>query len=185
MSSAPAPKPKSSNAIWWVLGVMAGAIVLLVAGSLIFAGLFIRHVSVNESGNKVVVDTPVGSIRVNNDETHPTGLPIYPGATSLKTEGTSIELSSQSGAAMGVATENYTTSDDLDKVSAWYQQKLGPKYRRESDAGGTLHARGQHGAKADIVFTNDSGEGSRIVTLTKKFSGVEITLLRFGKREIQ
>ena len=83
---------------------------------------------------------------------------------------------------MGVATENYTTSDDLDKVSAWYQQKLGPKYRRESDAGGTLHARGQHGAKADIVFTNDSGEGSRIVTLTKKFSGVEITLCVSGKR---
>jgi hypothetical protein len=185
MSNAPVPQPKRNNTVWRVLGIVGGAIVLLVAGSLIFAGLFIRHVSVTESGKKVVVDTPVGTIRVNNDETHPTGLPIYHGATSVETEGTSVELSSRSGAAMGVATENYTTSDDLEKVSAWYAQKLGPKYRRESDADGTLHSRGQHGTKADIAFTNESGEGSRIVALTKKASGVEITLLRFGKKEIQ
>jgi hypothetical protein len=185
MSSAPAPQPKSNNTIWWILGIVAGAIVLLAAGSLIFVGLFIRHVSVDDSGKKVVVDTPVGTIRVHNDETHTTALPVYPGSTAVESEGTSIELSSRSGAAMGVVVENYTTSDDLDKVSVWYQQKLGPKYRRESDADGTLHARDQHGIKADIVFKNESGEGARIVALAKNSSGVEITLLRFGKKEIQ
>ena len=130
MSSAPTPQPKRNNAIWWILGIVCGAIVLLIAGSLIFASIFIRHVSVDESGKKLVVDTPVGTLRVKGDDTHPTGLPVYPGATVDDSEGTKVEFSAQNGAAVGMAAEDYTTPDDLAKVAAWYAQKLGPKFIR-------------------------------------------------------
>jgi hypothetical protein len=185
VSSAPTPQPRRNNAIWWVLGIIGGGIVLVVVAGLLFAGYFIRHVSVNDSGKKVEIETPAGTIRVSTDQSHPTGLPIYPGATVAKSEGATVDFSAQNGAAMGVATETYTTSDDIDKVAAWYAEKLGPKYRRESDAEGNLHDRGSHGSKADIVFENKTGEGTRVVTLTKQYRSVQITLVRAGKKEIQ
>jgi len=185
VSSAPTPQPRPNNTIWWVLGILGGAVVLLIAAGLIFAGYFIRHVSVDESGKKVEIETPAGTLRVNNDETRPTGLPVYPGATPDKSEGTRVEFSAQNGADVGVATESYTTSDDLDKVAAWYAEKLGPKYLRQSDTDATLHTHGPHGTKADVAFESKSGEGTRIVTLTKQSPGVEITLVRAGKKEIQ
>jgi len=185
MSSAPTPKPRPNNAIWWILGIIGGAIALLIAAGLIFAGYFIRHVSVNDSGKKVEIETPAGTLRVNNDETRPTGLPVYPGATPDKSEGTRVEFSAQNGADVGVSTEDYTTSDDLGKVAAWYAEKLGPKYLRESNTDGTLHARGPHGSKADVDFESKSSEAARIVALTKQSSGAQITLVRAGKKEIQ
>jgi len=185
MSSAPTPQPRRNNAIWWVLGILGGAVVLLVAAGLIFAGYFIRHVSVRDSGKKVEIETPAGTLRVKNDEPNPTGLPVYPGASPVKSEGTTVEFSAQNGADVGVATEDYTTSDDLDKVAAWYAEKLGPKYLRQSDADGTLHAHGPHGTKADVAFESRSREGTRVVALTKQSPGVQITLVRAGKKEIQ
>jgi hypothetical protein len=185
MSSAPTPQPRRSNAVWWILGIVAGGTVLLIVFGLVFAGFFIRHVNVNESGKKVEIETPVGTLRVKSDEGHPTGLPVYPGATQVKSEGTSVEFTSQNGSGGGVATENFTTSDNLDKVADWYAQKLGPKYRREEHGEGPRHTYGPTGTQADVAFINDTGEGARVVALTRKPHGVEITLVRAGKKEIQ
>lgn len=185
MSSAPTPQQKNNQVIWWIVGIIGGGIALLVVLGLVVAGVVMRHVNVKEKGDKVEIETPVGSIRVNSDDAHATGLPIYPGAIRVKSEGTSVELSSKDGQALGVGVEKYTTPDNLDKVSAWYVQKLGSAYRREKPGHGNHHVHGMDSDNADIVYVNDSGDGARVVALTAKPPGVEISLVRAGKKEVQ
>jgi hypothetical protein len=38
---------------------------------------------------------------------------------------------------------------------------------------------------ADVVYVNDSGDGARVVALTARSPGVEISLVRAGKKEVQ
>jgi hypothetical protein len=185
MSSAPTPQQKNNQVIWWIAGIVGGSIALLVILGLIVAGVVMRHVNVREKGDKVEIETPVGSIRVNSDSPHPTGLPIYPGATRIKSEGANVELSSKDGQALGVGVEKYATSDNLEKVSAWYVQKLGPAYRREKSGHRTHYVHGMADDNADVVYVNDSGDGARVVALTAKSPGVEISLIRAGKKEVQ
>jgi hypothetical protein len=185
MSSAPTPQQKNNQIIWWIVGIIGGGIALLVVLGLMVAGVVMRHVNVREKGEKVEIETPVGSIRVNGDDPHPTGLPIYPGAKRIKSEGTAVELTSKDGHALGVGVEEYATSDNLEKVSAWYAQKLGPSYQREKPGSGTHYAHGVNASDADIVYVNHSGDGARVVTLTAKSGGVEIALVRAGKKEVQ
>lgn len=185
MSSAPTPRPKNTQALWWILGIMGGGLVLMIALGLLVAGVVMRHVNVKEDGGKVKIETPVGAIRVNSDEGHPTGLPIYPGATKVKSEGAAVEFSSNDGGAVGIAAEKYATSDSLEKVSAWYGQKLGPNFKREKPHSATHYVRGVSTRDADAVFVNDTDDGARVVAITDKYSGVEIELIRAGKKEIQ
>lgn len=185
MSSAPAPQQKNNQVIWWIVGIIGGGIALLVVLGLVVAGVVMRHVNLREKGDKVEIETPVGSIRVNSDNAHPTGLPIYPGATRIKSDAANVELTAKNGQALGVGVENYTTSDNLEKVSAWYLQKLGPAYHREKPGHGTHYVHGTDDEKADVVYVNDSGDGARVVALTAKSPGVEISLVRAGKKEVQ
>ncbi|MGH9714635.1 MAG: hypothetical protein ACRD5M_15170 [Candidatus Acidiferrales bacterium] len=185
MSSAPTPQQKNNQALWWILGILGGALALMVILGLVVAGVVMRHVNVRENGQKVEIETPVGAIRVNSDEGHPTGLPIYPGATKVKSEGAAVEFASKDGAPLGIAAEKYETSDDLEKVAAWYAQKLGPSYKREKPHSGTHYVRGVSTKDADAVFVNDTSDGARVVALTEKSGGVDIELIRAGKKEIQ
>jgi len=185
MSSAPAPQQKNNQVIWWVVGIIGGCIALLLVLGLVIAAVVMRHVNVREQGKKVEIETPVGSIRVNSDADHPTGLPVYPGANRIKSEGANVELSSKDGQAVGVGVESYATADNLEKVSAWYVQKLGPSYHREKPGHGTHFVHGEDKSDADIVYVNDSGDGARIVALKAKSPGVEIYLVRAGKKEVQ
>jgi hypothetical protein len=186
-SSTPGPPqprpPRRNDAVLWILAIVGGGFVVLVLGGLLIASMFIRHVHVNQSGKQVEIETPAGSLRVNGDQVHPTGLPVYPGAQPDKSEGATVELSAISGAGLGLATEKYVTSDDLDEVSEWYQQQLGPSYKRE-EHGSTTHR--QHvSSDADVAYVYEKGDNTRLVALTKKPDGVEIELLRIGKKEVQ
>jgi len=191
MSSAPMPPPPPSpkNAVWWILGIVGGGIVLLVLFGVLLASIFIRRLHVDDNGKRVEIETPVGAIKVNtNENVHPTGLPVYPGAKPVTDEDANVDLELPQGAGLGIATEKYSTPDDLDKVSAWYAQKLGSTYRREEH--GSLVPHGHVGATsdADVAFINDSGShgnGARVAALTRKHGSVEIELVRVGKKEIQ
>jgi hypothetical protein len=186
-SSAPGPlqppPPKRNDAVLWILAIVGGGFVVLVLGGLLVASMFIRHVHVNQSGKQVEIETPAGALRVNGDQVHPTGLPVYPGAQPDKSEGSTVELSAISGAGLGLATEKYTTSDDLDDVAQWYQQQLGPSYKRE-EHGSATH-RDHVSSDADVAYVYEKGDTTRLVALTKKPGGVEIQLLRIGKKEVQ
>lgn len=192
MSSAPTPQQKNNQVVWWILGIVGGGIALMVMLGLVVASVVMHHVKVRENAGKVEIETPVGAVRVNSgdsDDAHSTGLPIYPGAIKVKSEGATVELSAKDGGAVGIATEKYTTPDNLEKVSAWYTQKLGPSYKREKphegSHGGSHDERGVNTGDADIVYVNDSGDGARVVALKDGSSSVEIRLLRAGKKEIQ
>jgi hypothetical protein len=185
MSSAPTPQQKNNQVIWWIVGIVGGGIALLVMLGLMVAGVVMRHVIVKEKGDKVEIETPVGSIRVNSNDAHPTGLPIYPGAKRIKSDAANVELTSKDGEAVGVGVERYATSDNLEKVSAWYIQKLGPSYHREKPGHGTHYVHGVDDDGANVVYVNDSGDGARVVALTAKSPGVEISLIRAGKKEVQ
>jgi hypothetical protein len=185
MSSAPTPQQKNNQVVWWIVGIIGGGIALLVVLGLIVAGVIVRHLNVKQNGDKVEIETPVGSIRVNSDDAHSTGLPIYPGATRAKSDAANVELASKDGDAVGFGIEAYSTPDNLDKVSAWYVQKLGPGFHREKPGDESHRVHGKGSDSADIVYVNEGRDGARIVALTAKSPGVEIALIRAEKKEVQ
>ncbi|MGB0034042.1 MAG: hypothetical protein WBP79_01040 [Candidatus Acidiferrales bacterium] len=186
MSSAPVPPKGGNNALWWILGIVAGGIVVLVFLGLLLAGVMIRHINVSESGNKVAIETPVGAIKVNTGDAHTTGLPVYPGATAKDDQNTNVEISA-ADAAVGIATEEYQSKDSIDKVQEWYRKRLGPDFRLESsnDKSNDSWKITTHAGEHDIAFVNDRGDGARVVALEKSFAGTKIKLVRVGKRETQ
>ena len=78
-----------------------------------------------------------------------------------------------------------TNTDDLTKVSAWYEQRLGPSFHLEK-RGSNVKIHGVDAiSDADMAFVDDRGDGARIVALTDKNNCVEIALVRVGKKETQ
>jgi len=186
----PAPPRPSNNAIWWVLGIVGGCIVLMIIAGLTFAGLFLRRVNIRNSGNTVDIQTPVGEIKVNQDELHATGLPVYPGAIKYSDEnsrGGSADISF-GGEGLGIAVENYISQDSLDKVRDWYRNRLGSTFRLETGKDQEAEFRRAKinvSSDQDLAFVDDHGDKVRVVALKKTDDGVKITLLRLGKREAQ
>jgi len=182
----PPQRPRrSNNAVWWILGIVAGGIVVMVLFGLALAGLFIRNLRVHNQGDNVEIQTPVGAIKVNKDVPRASGLPVYPGAKSDGNDNNAkVELSNDDG-AVGIAVEHFSTSDSLDRVDTWYAHRLGPNFRRDQDV--SHHP--IHGvtvdSDTDIAFVDDHGEGARVVALTRKGDGVDIVLFRAGKKEAQ
>jgi len=181
----PTQAQRRSNAIWWVLGIVAAGIIFMVFCGLMVAGLFIRHLKIKSSGDKVAIETPVGSVSVNGDTPHPTGLEIYPGAVpSSDNKRASVNLSAND-TGIGIATEQYQTKDPIDFVQAWYKKHLGPDFHLET-GDSSMHSNG--GVKLDdkdVSFVDDRHNGVRVVALKKISSGTEITLVRVGKKETQ
>lgn len=185
MSSAPMPPqaPRPSNAVWWILGIIGALLVLMVAASLLVAGYFLRHSRIQESGDKVDIQTPVGEIKVDKTQPHVTGLPVYPGATPSPDKGASVEILS----AVKIAVEKYVSDDAEGKVEDWYRKRLGPEFRVE-----TGHARVNwdrddrfHFGDADYAFVDDRDDAARVVALRKRGDVTEITLFRTGEKELQ
>lgn len=184
-SAVPPPSPSQNTAIWWVLGILGGGVVILALCGLIFTAYVARQVRVKEAGKRVEISTPVGRIQVNKEGSHDTGLPIYPGARALESNGANIEIMPVDGARVGVAASKYLTADPLDKVAAWYAERLGPSFSREASGRKTRYIKGVDASNADIAFISDSGDLVRVVSLKKRPDGVEIGLARIGKQEAQ
>ncbi len=181
-----APPRRDNNAVWWILGIVAGGIMLMVVFGLALAGMFLHRVHLHSSEKNVDVQTPVGEFKVDTDSSHHTGLPLYPGATlSDNNNGNAhVELSFDDN-GVGLAVETYKTDDSLDDVSAWYQKQLGPSFRRETPKANGMPHHTNVDSNADIAYVDDKGNGARVVALTQEDHGVKINLVRVGKRETQ
>ncbi|MGA8038445.1 MAG: hypothetical protein WA823_04005 [Candidatus Acidiferrales bacterium] len=181
-----APPRRDNNAVWWILGIVAGGIMLMIVFGLALAGMFLHRVHLHSSEKNVDVQTPVGEFKVNTDGSHHTGLPLYPGATvSDPNDGNAhVELSFDDN-GVGLAVETYKTGDSLDDVSAWYQKQLGPSFRRETPKANGMPHHANVDSNADVAFVDDKGGGARVVALTNEDDGVKINLVRVGKRETQ
>ncbi len=184
----PAQPRRSNNAVWWILGMVATGIIVMVLLGLMVAGLFLRHLRIHNSGNKVAIQTDLGSISVHGNNPYATGLEVYPGATPLTdNKGASIDLSANdTGIGIGIATETYETKDPIDFVEAWYKKRLGSDFRLETEKEKLDHSNGLAQMNdSDVAFVDDHRNGARIVALKKISAGTEITLLRVGKKETQ
>ena len=186
MSSAPLPPQRRNTAVWWILGIIGGGLVLLVFLGLVFASAVLRHIHMNEANQSVSITTPVGEIRVNEDELHPTGLPIYPGATPVSGNTRSVSISAKNS-GVGIATEQYQTSDPLNEVQGWYRRNLGAKFRLETNRAKFSNEEKQLLDLEDegVAFVDDHGNGARVVALGEVPGGTTIKLVRAGKREVQ
>jgi hypothetical protein len=194
MAASPVPPPrpvappqKSSNVIWWVLGIIGTCILLVIIAGLVVVSALVHRVRVNARDNKVEIQTPVGSLKVNQDSEHATGLPVYPGASLEKSQGASFEVSAN-GKSAGLAIEKYTSDDSREKVQEWYATKLGAEFKLKiATQGGKEQIPGVpfDVNTTDVAFVNEQTDGSRVVALGHKREGTEITLVRVGKREPQ
>jgi hypothetical protein len=181
-----APPRRDNKAVWWILGIVVGGIVIMIVFGLALAGMFLRRVHVNGSDKNVDIQTPVGELKVNTDSAHSTGLPVYPGAVHSDDQDKSAQIELNSGdSGVGLAVENYTTRDSLGQVLAWYQTHLSASFKRENPQELKNDHEGNVDHKADVAFVDDRGDGARVVALTKRGDGVSISLVRVGKRETQ
>ncbi len=187
MSASPVPPPQgSNNAVWWILGILGGGALVLVLAVLIFLPFFVRQMHVHQSADRVEIQTPVGAIKVDKNQTRATGLPVYPGATHEDNEGTNVEFSANDE-TVGISVERYVSDASIDDVQGWYRKRLGPEFRLEA---GHDHPKWNSGDKyhigdADVAFVDDSGDNARLVALTKNSGGTKIVLFRAGKKELQ
>jgi hypothetical protein len=184
---APAPRPaNNNNVILWILGIVGGGILLLIVCGLFIAGMVLRHIRVDHSGDKVAIEVPGGAVRVSKGDVHATGLPEYPGAQAMKSEGANIEVSSNNNRA-GVAIEKFHTSDSRDVVQAWYRKHLGPSYRLETNETAKTAVRKWNADvdPEDIDFVDDRDDGARVIALKAVGSSTDIVLIRAGKQEPQ
>ena len=183
--AAPPPQRQSQAALWIVV-ILGCCLAAMIVVGLLAVRLIVHRVRVREAGNRVAIETPVGSINVNKSEAHATGLPVYPGATVSTDNGGSVEISGRD-ASVGLATETYSTSDEIGKVQDWYRHRLGPEFHVET--GGQSHERASkfHMDASDhqAAFVDDRNDGARIVALDTVGEGTKITLVRIGKRDTQ
>jgi hypothetical protein len=186
MYSPPQP-PRRNNAIWWILGIVAAGIIVMFLFGVTLAGLFIHHLKVRNSGDKVDIQTALGSLSVNKTPgSHATGLEVYPGASpSSDNKGASVNFSAND-TGIGLATEQYETKDPIDFVQAWYKKRLGPDFRLETGRDYAGHSNDLVRINEnDVAFVDDHRNGARVVALKKISEGTQITLVRVGAKETQ
>lgn len=183
---SPAQPPRRNNAIWWILGIVAAGIIVMFLFGVTLAGLFIHHLRVHNSGDKVDIQTAVGSLSVNKGGSHATGLEVYPGASpSSENKGASVNFSAND-TNVGMATEQYQTKDPIDFVEAWYKKRLGTDFHLETNHDDADHSRGHVVINDnDVAFVDDHHNGARIIALKKNSEGTQITLVRLGAKETQ
>ena len=170
----PVPARPASNSVAIVLLLLA--LIVVVSGIVVWGGLRYLargvqvHVNEARGGKQVSVQTPLGSFEVKKDVNEAQlGLPIYPGATRLKDED-SATINMNFGGEQGVhvVVAKFETTDDLDKVRRFYQDRVGgdvTKFTEKNNEGKT-------------VFEIKSKNQERIVTLKSTGGETRIELVR-------
>jgi len=188
MSTHPVSTPESkSNFLWWVLGLFCAGVVILALSGLVVAAYLARYAQVNRTAARVEIRTPVGQLTVAKNHAQETGLPLYPGASAIESKQAGIEFTTPEDERVVIAAAHYTTSDPFERVDAWYRERLGPDFVRES-SGPHVHkvvVQGVHTGPGDIAFISDKDDLVRVVAIKKRWKGVEIALARVGKQEAQ
>jgi len=174
--AAPAPAAKSgSPVIKIILGVLAAVILLsllaLGAGVYIYYTRIKPRVTQIENQVHATFPTPTGTREVRTQPVAPaaptaptgpvvdTGVAVYPGATPWG-GGTLV-----AGPTASMKSQQYTTSDSVDQVMAFYKDKLGSNAMVTQSGGQavvqTLGANGQ----ITVAITSDAGLGKTKITI--------------------
>jgi hypothetical protein len=144
------PQPPGSGGNYVAIALLVLALIVVMGGLAVWGGLrFLSsavHVQVeNQGGGKkeVSVKTPFGSVEVHKDINEANlGLPIYPGATRIKEQGTAtVDLNFADEAKLHVLAGKFETPDSVEKVRDFYHDRLGDqvtKYRERNEEGKTV-----------------------------------------------
>ena len=130
---APPPPPKSGSHVV-AIALLVLALIVVVCGATLWMGFRIIsrgiHVQVNDAGaakKEVSIKTPFGAIEVNKNTAvneSSLGLPIYPSAKSVS-DHDDASVNMQFGShALRIVVGKFQTSDALDKVKDFYQERL-------------------------------------------------------------
>ncbi len=133
MSTAPlSTPPKKSNTLIWVLGFLGAGLVLVVLCGLFVAGVVLKNLHISEKNQEVKIRTPGGEITVTKTVAtlSEIGLPLYPGAQPVAS-GADIQISTSDDEGVGITAAHFRSADSLDKVDAWYRERLGNEFERE------------------------------------------------------
>jgi hypothetical protein len=120
-----AASTQSNSAIKLILIVVAVLVCLGIIGAVttaIVGWRVARHTRVAESGGKVRVETPFGTVESNenSDEViRSLGIDVYPGARALKGNAASVTT-----AGMHTVSAEFETDDPPEKVAEFYKPRL-------------------------------------------------------------
>ena len=173
------PQPAGSRSNLVVIAILLLALLVVVGSMGVWIGLrFLSsavHVQVSREGDKkeVSIKTPVGSMEVHKDVDEASlGLPIYPGATRLNEKGSAtVNFDILDEAKFRVLAGKFETSDSLDKVRAFYHDRLGDqvtKYKDRDEQGKT-------------VFEIKHDKGDQVVALKRTGDKTVIELVRVSE----
>ncbi|MCL6481748.1 MAG: hypothetical protein K6U02_08475 [Firmicutes bacterium] len=168
--------------LWWILGLLLASVVLLGLGIFLVGQFMIRQIQITQSPTEVEVHTPVGDIRMTQDERPVLDLPVYPKARLVDAPAT-VELSPPDADPVFITTAKYRTDDPPSAVDAWYQEQLGNGFEREGPSV-MVHKKEVFGVEIrsdDVLFLAKEAERMRAVVIQKKGLATEIALLHIGK----
>lgn len=184
--SGPDAPPKKASFILWLLGLLGIGVAVLAVGGILVAMYVARNVQVQQSGDRVEVQTPIGSLKVDKSAETDPGLPVYPGAV-VNEPGATVELGTETDEVLTVVAAKYRTSDPISKVDEWYQEKLGAEFKREG-AGVMIRKKEIVGIQVnsgDIAFVAEDKDSMRVVVLERRGIHTEIGMARIGRPEAQ
>jgi hypothetical protein len=182
-----APPPRSgSNLVLIVLLILA--LVVVVSGLAIWTG--VRFLSSNvkvqvdrgQSGEKdVSIRTPVGNFEVHKKPAEVSearlDLPFYPGARQVSdNDSVALSMALPGQEDVSVVVGKFETSDRIEKVKQFYQQRLGSEVTKFTD----------HDSEGKTVFEIKQDKQERVVALKSLPDGTRIELARVthGKRQV-
>ncbi|HLM98137.1 MAG TPA: hypothetical protein VK335_02580 [Bryobacteraceae bacterium] len=165
-------------------GVLAGVLAaFLILAALAVVGVFMAGIYVADNihvektrtakGETVQVDTPIGSLRVQEDkklDPKLIGVPVYPNAVrNDNNHAASVDFSFDSGhKAFTVIAADYTTDDSIEKVKEFYHHEL-PHWMITQRFNGSVH----------MEYTEDGYK--RIIAITEKHGQTHIALASVGE----
>lgn len=166
-------------------GVLAGVLAaFLILAALAVVGVFMAGMYVADNihvektrtakGESVRVDTPIGSMRVQEHkklDPKLIGVPVYPNAIRQDRDNhaASVDFSFDSGhKEFTLLAAEYTTDDSLDKVKEFYHHAL-PHWMITQRNGGGMH----------MEYTEDGYK--RIVAITERHGQTHIALASVGE----
>ena len=145
------------------------------------------HVEKDSSGKEknVQVDTPLGGVHVNTDQTTASdlGLPVYPGASTVKDDENHKSADVHMGFGewqLRVKAVSYGTSDERDKVTAFYKKALG-RFGDVITCQGNSPV-GTPTATREGLTCDDSSKNAKVNIDTKDFKQNEFQLKAGSKR---
>lgn len=174
------PQPPGSRGNFLAIALLILALIVLAGGIAVWAGLHILsnavHVQVEQKGGgnkEVSIKTPLGSLEVHPDVNEASlGLPIYPGSTRIKENDTAtVNIDIADETKVRVLASKYEASDSLDKVVAFYRERLGDQVTSFKEKN----------EKGETVFEMKQGKQDKVVALKNDGDKTVIELVRVAE----